>query len=120
MSNEANLKIFGQFVDSITIWEDLALYFIESLEIELSLNPYNSQARQLLDEVRAYPDMPVTPGLPDTFRPYLKVDVVKDELALSFFTVISTFGTPQDVTLQELRIETFFAADETTEQFLRA
>lgn len=51
-------------------WEDLALYFIESLESELSLNPYNSHARQLLDEVRDYPGMPVAPMLPETFRPY--------------------------------------------------
>ena len=146
MGNEANARIFGKFIDAATVWkdigghppnvmrltlhpqglrqylqnwQDLALYFIESLEIELSLNPYNSQARQLLDEVRSYPGMPTTPLPPESFRPYLEVNVVKGDLALSFFTVISTFGTPQDVTLQELRIETFFAANEATEQYLR-
>lgn len=30
---------------------------------------------------------------------------------LRLFTTIMTLGTPQDVTLQELRIETFFPAD---------
>ncbi len=43
----------------------------------------------------------------------------KGDLELKLFTVVSTFGTPQDVTLQELRIETFFPADETTEQYLQ-
>jgi hypothetical protein len=28
------------------------------------------------------------------------------------FSTIMTLGTPQDVTLQELRLETFFPADE--------
>jgi hypothetical protein len=28
---------------------------------------------------------------------------------------VTTVGTPQDVTLQEIRVESFFPADETTE-----
>jgi hypothetical protein len=38
---------------------------------------------------------------------------------LSLFHTITTLGTPQDVTLQELRIETSFPADAETEAFLR-
>jgi hypothetical protein len=34
------------------------------------------------------------------------------------FSTITTFGTPQDVTLQELRIECFFPADEATRVLL--
>jgi hypothetical protein len=44
----------------------------------------------------------------------------KGDLTLSFFMMISTFGTPQDVTLQEIRIETFFAADRKTEAFVES
>ena len=36
------------------------------------------------------------------------------------FTTIMTIGTPQDITLQELRIETFFPADEHSEETWRA
>jgi hypothetical protein len=39
------------------------------------------------------------------------------DLELRLFSTIMTVGTPQDVTLQELRIETFFPADEASEQF---
>jgi hypothetical protein len=39
---------------------------------------------------------------------------------LSFFTTLTTFGTPLDVTLDELAIELFFPADDTTEAALRA
>jgi hypothetical protein len=34
--------------------------------------------------------------------------------ALSFFSVVSTIGTPIDVTAQELRLEAFFPSDEKT------
>ena len=38
----------------------------------------------------------------------------------SFFTTLTTFGTPLDVTLDELAIELFFPADDITEVALRA
>ena len=38
---------------------------------------------------------------------------------LSFISTITIFGTPTDVTLQELAMETFFPADELTAQALR-
>ena len=47
----------------------------------------------------------------------LPLELELGELRLSLFSVISTFGTPQDITTDELRIEAFFPADETTRQF---
>jgi hypothetical protein len=41
------------------------------------------------------------------------------DLEVRLFSTIMTLGTPQDVTLQELRIETFFPADEESEARLR-
>jgi hypothetical protein len=41
-------------------------------------------------------------------------------VALRLFTAIATLGTPQDVTLQEIRIESFFPADEATAAWFRA
>jgi transcriptional regulator with XRE-family HTH domain len=38
---------------------------------------------------------------------------------LSLFTMISTFGTPQDVTAEELRVGSFYPADDASEAFLR-
>jgi len=35
---------------------------------------------------------------------------------LRLFSTIMTLGTPQDVTLQELRLETFFPSDAASEQ----
>jgi transcriptional regulator with XRE-family HTH domain len=43
-----------------------------------------------------------------------------DGAELSFFTTLTTFGTPLDVTLDELAVELFFPADDTTDAALRA
>jgi transcriptional regulator with XRE-family HTH domain len=41
------------------------------------------------------------------------------DVTLSFFTTLTTFGTPLDVTLDELAVELFFPADEFTDRALR-
>lgn len=48
--------------------------------------------------------------------PVLPLVLQKDGLRASLFTVIATFGTAQDVTADELRIESLFPADEATER----
>jgi transcriptional regulator with XRE-family HTH domain len=53
-------------------------------------------------------------------RPILPVSLAKDGVMLNLISMIASFGTPQDVLLQELRIESFFPADEASEQVLRA
>jgi hypothetical protein len=42
-----------------------------------------------------------------------------DGTMLSFVSVTTVFGTPLDVTLDELAIESFFPADEQTARYLR-
>jgi hypothetical protein len=39
---------------------------------------------------------------------------------LSMFTTLTTFGTPRDITLEELCVELFYPADDPTEQLLRS
>jgi transcriptional regulator with XRE-family HTH domain len=39
---------------------------------------------------------------------------------LAFFSIVATFGTPIDITVAELAIESFFPADRATESVLRA
>ncbi len=50
----------------------------------------------------------------------LPIRIRKGELRLDLFTAITTLGTPLDVTLQELRVESLFAADAATEAQLEA
>ena len=51
------------------------------------------------------------PVLPMLFR--------KGQTALRLFTTIATLGTPRDVTLQELRVESFFPMDDETGDVFR-
>jgi transcriptional regulator with XRE-family HTH domain len=76
-------------------------------------------------EVSAYPNVV---ALTDMHRgavwdePPLLVPVVVElgGAVLSLFTTLTTFGTPRDITLDELAVELFFPADAQTEAALRA
>jgi hypothetical protein len=43
----------------------------------------------------------------------------KGEVSLELFTTLTTLGMPQDATLQEMRIESFFPLNEATRQVFR-
>ena len=51
--------------------------------------------------------------------PFLPVSLSKDGVDLKLFTTIATLGTPRDVTVHELRVESFFPADEATARWFR-
>lgn len=77
----------------------------------------------LLEELRALP-VPPQPDEPHLSGEHLGV-VMPFRLrtphgVLNFISTVTIFGTPVDVTLQELALETFFPADEFTGQVLRA
>jgi transcriptional regulator with XRE-family HTH domain len=75
----------------------------------------------LYDELRAYPcDQPEPeielPGPGDIVVP---LRIRHGDRELSFFSTVATFGTPLDVTIAELTIESFFPADTDTASLLR-
>jgi transcriptional regulator with XRE-family HTH domain len=76
----------------------------------------------LYDELRAYPcDQPEPeielPGPGDVVVP---LRMRHDDSELAFFSTVATFGTPLDVTVSELMIESFYPADAETAAVLRA
>jgi len=52
----------------------------------------------------------------DNNLPVMSLVLEKDSQKASFFTTITTLGTPLDLTTQELRIELLFPSDEATKQ----
>ena len=101
-------------------WEEVARHLVERLHREAA-GPPDETTRALLEELLAYPGVPSdwrTPQLDRVPAPLLSIVYRKGDLRLSVFSTITTFGTPQDVTLQELRIECFFPADEATRALL--
>jgi len=59
-------------------------------------------------------------GWPRPTAPVLTTRFATPHGELAFFSMFSTFGTPQDITLASLRVEHLFAADEATAAVLRA
>jgi transcriptional regulator with XRE-family HTH domain len=103
-------------------WTEVVRYFIRSVEADAAADG-SDETTALLRRLLAYkgvsaamrnpvPEQAGGPVLPMHFR--------KGATTLSLFTTIATLGTPQDVTAQELRVESFFPMDDDTETALRA
>jgi transcriptional regulator with XRE-family HTH domain len=144
MRNEGAARIFDLFLDPdrdndaapnvmrivfcpgglrryIVNWEELAECLVNSLHRQVAATGSEAMAR-LRDELLAYPGVPARWSVPDpsvTMPPLVSMHLRKDDLSLTFFSMITTLGTPRDVTLQQLKIECFFPADAATEQLAR-
>lgn len=103
----------------IANWDEMARDIIRRLHQEVAWVPTDEALRALLAEVLLYP------GVPEHWRarelevpasPLLNFVVRKGNVELRFFSTWTTFGSPHDVTLEELRIESSFPADEATEK----
>lgn len=73
----------------------------------------------LYDELRAYPCDQPEPELSGPGDIVVPLRIRHGDRELAFFSTIATFGTPLDVTVAELAIESFFPADPDTASFLR-
>jgi hypothetical protein len=103
-------------------WEPTAASLIQWLHRDAVSGPGDAETRRLLDELLSYPDVPRQwhrLDLDASPAPFLPIEFARDGLRLRYFTTLTTLGTPHDITLQELRIESFFPADEATEEASR-
>jgi len=124
-----HLNMVRQFLDPddmrrvVVNWEEVAGDLIRHLHDEVAAAPSDAKARALLDEVLRYPGVPARwreRALHDAPPPVLTVVFRKDDTELRFFSTITRFGTPRDVTIDDLRIECSFPADEATAEVCRA
>lgn len=61
-----------------------------------------------LKKLEEYPSMKTLSAIPRTPSPVLPITFVKGVERFSYFSFITTVGTPQSITAQELRIECMF------------
>lgn len=139
-TNKAAPKFFGLFVDLsssiargnvlrmmfhpkgirpfVANWKMVAQSLIQRVARE-AIGGYTDQETQdLLKEIFSYEGVPQRWQnliLETAALPLVPVEFRKDDLEFNFFSTVTTLGTPQDITLQEIRIECFFPADEKTE-----
>jgi transcriptional regulator with XRE-family HTH domain len=98
-------------------WEETAADLIRLLHNQVAASPSDERSRSLLAEVLAYPGIPArwrTREIGAAASPLLTTTFRKGSVELKFFSTITTFGTPRDLTLDELHIECSFPADEAT------
>jgi transcriptional regulator with XRE-family HTH domain len=107
----------------IVNWDEVCRRLLLRAHRELGGPIEDAAALSLLTELHAYPGVPERPLVPTPStidELVLPLHLRKDGVEIRTFSTIMTLGTPQDVTLQELRIETFFPADESSDRVLRA
>lgn len=106
--------------DRIVNLDEVAHHLLGRLHHDVEVSGDEGLA-DLLAEVERYPTVRALPHHLDVANDVvvpLRLRHPAGELA--FFTTITTFGTPADVTVAELAIETFFPYDERTTAYLRA
>ena len=143
MTNTASPQFFGHFIDIasrpqprnmlhmmfdpdglrpfIANWESVARSLIQRVHRESVGHVVDSETDRLLNDLLTYPGIDakwenagansITPALP-----VIPINFVSNGQVLSFFSMVTTVGTPQTVAAQELRIECLFPADDETEE----
>lgn len=142
MRNTAARRFFGSFIDLdarpeprnllhlmfdpagmrpfIANWEDTSAALVQRIHREAVGHTLDEQTQQLLAALRTYEgadaafDRSGTPPR-DSRLPMVSLDFRKDGRLLRYFSMITTVGTPQTITTQELRMESMFPADDATE-----
>jgi hypothetical protein len=95
----------------IVNWDEVARHLLGRAERELAPASDDPRAASLLAELRGYAGPQPRVASSPAGDLLLPIHIRRDGLELRLFSTIMTLGTPRDVTLQELRLETFFPAD---------
>jgi transcriptional regulator with XRE-family HTH domain len=136
MTNEAAPRFFGQFIDLASFprprnllrlmfdpkglrpfvahWDAVAASLFQRVRREAVGGVLDDVMRSLVDELLAFPGVSPdwrTADSPGT-SPVVPLSFVKEGHASSWFSMVSTVGTPQTVAAQELRVECMFPVDD--------
>jgi transcriptional regulator with XRE-family HTH domain len=104
-------------------WPRLARATLARLQREALNRPNDDDLRALIDEVLQYPGVPGDwrqPDLSTTAALTLTFALARDALQLEFLATITVFNDPRDVTLEELKLASYFPVDARTEAYCKA
>ncbi len=101
----------------ISNWDTAGPVFLRRLKREALASGDQAIVEKYHELERAAGEELVDQAPSDPLLPILPLEFELGDFKLSLFTVISTFGTAQDITTDELRIETFYPTDEHTARF---
>ncbi len=139
LTNESAPRFFNRFIDMgareaprnmlhllfdphglrpyILDWAEAAEALLARVRREAVGRIVDEKTGALLAALVAYPDVETIQAAPNKSDPLPIVPLrfVKNGEVLSYFSMITTVGTPQTAATQEMRVECLFPADEATE-----
>jgi transcriptional regulator with XRE-family HTH domain len=107
----------GPVRDAVLNWDVVVPALLERSRREAVGGVLDADTAARVERLRSRPDVAAVlsdAAVTSATVPVLDVRFAFEGAELSFFSVVSTIGTPIDITAQELRLEAFFAADEAT------
>lgn len=126
--DSAHTNLLRQFFDpddlrpTVANWEEVAGELIRHLHGAIAASPTDTAAHALLADILAYPDVLSRWRFREhgtTPSPLMETVLRRDGHELRFFSTITTFGTPRDITIDEMHIECCFPGDEATAELCR-
>ena len=132
-TNDASSRFFGSFVDLskrakprnlldlmfdpngmrpfIEDWDTVASGLLQRVYRETVGHVTDKRTIELLDHLKKYPGVKELSVARKSQSPILPITFIRGSERISYFSMISTVGLPQDITAQELRIECMFPAE---------
>jgi hypothetical protein len=107
----------GPVRDRVRNWEHVVPALLERARREAVGGVLDPHTDDLVRRLRERPEVTkllATPQPGAAASPVIDIELDIAETKLSFFSVVSTVGTPIDVTAQEIRLEAFFPSDNDT------
>jgi transcriptional regulator with XRE-family HTH domain len=103
-------------------WERVAHAFVARLHRQTLARPDDAELGALLRSLFEYPGVPEAWRQPDfsvPSEPVLTLRLRRDDLEVAFLTTLTVFHAPQNVTLEEIAIDSYFPLDEETDRICR-
>lgn len=102
----------------IVDWEQTAHVMLARLHRESLVKTYDEKLKCLLDSLLAFPGVPDAwrqPELGGSCYPTLTLKLSRGDWTFSFLMSMTGFSAPQNITIEELMIESYFPLDNETE-----
>jgi hypothetical protein len=132
-TNDASPRFFGSFVDLskrpkprnlldlmfdpegmrpfIENWDEVAAGLLQRVHREAVGHVTDEKTAKMLEHLKKYPGIATLSVPRKEQAPVLPITFVRNGEKLSYFSLISTIGMPQDITAQEFRIECMYPAE---------
>jgi transcriptional regulator with XRE-family HTH domain len=91
-------------------WETVAAALLQRVRREAVGQVLNAKLQELLKRLREFPGVAKLKPSPAPQSPVIPLVFRKGKERFSYFSLITTVGTPQCITAQELRVECMFSA----------